>query len=196
MSTELEKRGSTSGAMTAEAPQAGRQARPEMNLANQHGSRHSKTPRRGSRLGRRRREAGRRASVPQTHGSPETVAVAVGAAMELQGVVAAGVAGALGLGRHVLDAAIELSAPLRAPFDAFGVTNLVRKPLEDFTDRAASLLTRLEERGREAMAAGSRATTEILGQSVDRVIGHPGSGEESSVPGLPLIVCVQARQLQ
>ncbi|MBK8051173.1 MAG: hypothetical protein IPK16_31170 [Anaerolineales bacterium] len=105
---------------------------------------------------------------PETDRTPITRAgdALIGAAVEVEQVVSGGIAAVFGLNKRLW----KVTEPLRAPFDALGVTELVTKPVEAVATRVESTVVRLEEQGRDALENSTGVAAQTLGIPITAVL--------------------------
>ena len=100
------------------------------------------------------------------------VAGLAGAAFESVETVGSGISALWNFNKRVLHTVEQATEPLRKPFDALGVTQLVQRPVEAIAQNIEETVARLEDKGREGLAQTGLVTVEAIGGTVDAVIAY------------------------
>ena len=93
----------------------------------------------------------------------------VGAASQTQGLMRKGFSRAWGINKRILNAA---ATPIRAPMDAFGVTDLARGPVDALTTRVQSTFEFLEETGRSEVQRSRLRAGSTLASTIDAIVDY------------------------
>jgi hypothetical protein len=117
--------------------------------------------------------------VPRPAAAPENketvermVSGLAGAAFEGIETVGSGINAIWNFNKSVLNTAGQITEPLMKPFDAIGVTGLVRRPVEAVVNGVEERVTQLEEKGREGLTQTGNFTIQAIGSTIDAVIEY------------------------
>ena len=94
----------------------------------------------------------------------------VGAAMGTVGLVGDGLSTAQAVNKRVIKAAEVVTAPIRKPLDALGVTELAMRPVNAVTERVDSTVNQLEESGKSILQQSESLTLRTIDSTVDAVL--------------------------
>ena len=96
----------------------------------------------------------------------------VGAAMGTVGLVGDGLSTAQAVNKRVIKAAEVVTAPIRKPLDALGVTELAMRPVNAVTKRVDSTVNQLEESGKSILQQSESLTLRTIDSTVDAVLDY------------------------
>lgn len=96
--------------------------------------------------------------------------MALGTAFAIGDAVEEGVTTAASVTKGALHVADQVTAPIRKPLDAIGVTDLVKAPVEAVGERLETTAIALEEKGRTSLVESTGIAAETIGSVVDAVI--------------------------
>lgn len=95
---------------------------------------------------------------------------ALGAAFTVGDVIDDSMSTAAGMAKGALHVADVVTAPVRKPLDAMGVTDLVTGPVEALAETVETSVDRLVERGRTGLVDGGTLAAESIASVVDAVL--------------------------
>ena len=96
----------------------------------------------------------------------------MGAAFTAVNLADAGLTTVVRINQRVLTTVAEVTEPLRAPLDAMGATELVKRSVGDAATRIENALTELETRGRTGLVLGDGATAQTVTGIINAVIDY------------------------
>ena len=113
---------------------------------------------------------------PQVQQNKEAVERVVsglaGAAFEGIETVGNGITALWNFNKSVLNTAGQITEPLLKPFDALGVTEMVRRPVDAVVTGVEDRVTQLEEKGREGLTQTGSFTIVAVSDTIDAVLNY------------------------
>jgi hypothetical protein len=95
-----------------------------------------------------------------------------GAALEGVETVGNGISAIWNFNKSVLNTAGQMAEPLMKPFDALGVTEMVRRPIDAMVTGVEGRVTQLEEKGREGLTQTGSSTIQAISGTIDAVLDY------------------------
>lgn len=98
--------------------------------------------------------------------------LAIGSVLTAGDLVEEGVTTALAINQRVLDTMERVAEPLLAPFDAIGVTTMVRQQVTTLATTVETVVGGIEDKGRTGLLAGDGAAADVVGGVIDNVLAY------------------------